>query len=171
MAALSVLDELDIHCLEPHEIGRIRDLNRCIFGEYRIVNRTDHPDLIPLAAIWRDRTVGFKVGYGISSDTFYSAKGGTAPGFRREGIATKLLYHLILITLRKGYRYFVFDTFPGLYPHMLQLARKEQFTQIDCRWNVDYGEYQIRLARDLRPDKREKHHSSSPSLVPSAASK
>ncbi|MEL7415032.1 MAG: hypothetical protein AAGJ92_03965, partial [Pseudomonadota bacterium] len=42
-----------------------------------------------------DGPVGFKVGYGESEPTFYSAKGGVLEPYRRRGIAKRLLLRQI----------------------------------------------------------------------------
>lgn len=56
----------------------------------KITNRLiDKTSLILVARI-DDELAGYKIGYALSNQTFYSWLGGVAPQYRRRGIATKL---------------------------------------------------------------------------------
>ncbi len=49
-----------------------------------------HPDLMTICAKSNSALIGFKMGYGILDETFYSWVGGVKTGFRKQGIAHHL---------------------------------------------------------------------------------
>lgn len=127
----------------------IKPVNKKLFGEVRIINDFNKKDLIILAAYVGDVLAGFKIGYGIENKVFYSAKSGVLPEFRRKGIASKLLYRMILVVKKKGYRELVFDTFPHRFPGMMNLGMKEGFKPQSIKWNEAYADNQIRMMLKL----------------------
>ena len=72
-------EALTIDRVGLERFDEIRALNETVFGESRVIYRLDRDDLTILLARWQGRLVGFKVGYGESRGTFYSAKGGVLP--------------------------------------------------------------------------------------------
>ena len=49
-----------------------------------------HKDVLVITAKANDELVGFKIGYGILDQTFYSWIGGVLPAHRRQGVANHL---------------------------------------------------------------------------------
>src|SRR5690606_32951164 len=73
----------------------IRSLNFQIFDEERIINTFDRDDLLMLLAYVDEVPAGFKIGYRENRFTFYSAKGGVLPEYRRRGLARRMLYDMM----------------------------------------------------------------------------
>lgn len=132
------------------DLDAIREMNRVIFKEERIINTFERDDVLILQAWVNDEPAGFKIGYRENRFTFYSAKGGILPAFRRRGIALALLDDMIGRVAEKGYRRFAFDTFPNLHPGMTILALAEGFTLVKSDYNSVYREYRLRFERKLQ---------------------
>ena len=133
------LDALDV----------IRHLNVAIFDEERIINTFDQEDIRTFVAWVEDQAAGFKLGYRLDADTFYSAKGGVLPSFRRRGIARALLHAMIDDVDAAGYTRFVFDTFPNKHPGMTVLALSEDFRLIKAGYSPQYKDYRLRFEKVL----------------------
>ncbi len=132
----------------PH-IDAVRDLNRRIFGEERLINRLDHEPMVFLTAHCEGKLAGFKIGYALSKKVFYSAKGATSPEFRRCGVATLLLKTMMHDIAVMGFTELQYDTFPALYPGMIIIGFRHGFRIKSVDWNPDYGDFQMRLAREF----------------------
>lgn len=127
----------------------IRRLNIAIFDEEKIINTFDHDDLLMLLATVDDEPAGFKVGYRLRHGTFYSAKGGVLPAYRRRGIARALLYEMMERVRRQGYQRFVYDTFPNKHPGMTVLGLREGFQVIKAGYSPQYNDYRLRFEQKL----------------------
>ena len=130
-------------------IAAIREMNRIIFREERIINTFERDDVIILEARMNGEPAGFKIGYRESRHTFYSAKGGVMPGFRRRGIAVAMLSEMMRIVAAMGFRRFAFDTFPNLHPGMTILALDQGFQLTKSDFNSAYREYRLRFEKKL----------------------
>ena len=131
------------------EFDTIRRLNRAVFGEDRVIFRLDRDDLTLLLAHVGGEAVGYKVGYGESVTTFYSAKGGVLPGHRRTGIARRLLDAMEDEARRMGYVRFAYDTFPNKHPGMTVMGLAAGFAVTAAGYNAAYRDYRLRFERDL----------------------
>lgn len=127
----------------------IRRLNETIFGEARVINQLDRPDLLMLLAYVESEPVGFKVGYGETKTVFYSAKGGVLEAYRRQGIARALLHAMLDEVRQMGYRRFAYDTFPNKNPGMAVLGLTEGFRVTAAGFNAAYQDYRLRLEKPL----------------------
>ncbi|MEX0684416.1 MAG: GNAT family N-acetyltransferase [Balneolales bacterium] len=144
-----ILDKIYLQSIPLSAIEVIKYVNKILFEEDRIINDYNQKDLIILAAYINEVVVGFKIGYGTEDGEYYSAKSGVLPQFRRRGVATKLLYRMILEAKKKGYKKLVFDTFPERFPGMLDLGLKEGFKPDKAEWNSIYNDYKLRMKLDL----------------------
>ncbi|GIV59973.1 MAG: N-acetyltransferase GCN5 [Rhodothermaceae bacterium] len=124
-------------------------LNMAVFREQRIINSFDRLDLMILLAYVDEAAVGFKVGYRESRFTFYSAKGGVLPAYRRRGIARQLLYEMMDRARARGYTHFAFDTFPNMHPGMTILGLNEGFRVMKADYNPTYRDYRLRFEKKL----------------------
>jgi len=127
----------------------IRRLNQEVFHEARVINQFDRPDLLMLLACHREEPVGFKIGYGETRSTFYSAKGGVLDPWRRHGVARLLLVAMMEAAREKGYRRFAYDTFPNMHPGMTVMGLAEGFRVTAAGFNATYQDYRIRFEKDL----------------------
>lgn len=130
-------------------LDEIRRLNEIVFGEKRVINQFDRPDLLMLLARHGEEAVGFKVGYGESRTTFYSAKGGVLVPWRRHGVARQLLHAMMDAARAMGYRRFAYDTFPNMHPGMTVLGLSEGFRVTAAGFNATYQDYRIRFEKNL----------------------
>ena len=130
-------------------LDTIRELNVAIFDEERVINTFDRDGLLMLVAFLDERPVGFKVGYQLHQDTFYSAKGGVLPAYRRRGIARELLYVMMEHVRHAGYRRFVYDTFPNKHAGMTILGLVEGFRVTKAGYSPQYSDYRLRLEQEL----------------------
>lgn len=127
----------------------VQALNRIVFGDDRVIFRLDRNDLTILLAFVDGEPVGYKVGYGETQSTFYSAKGGVLEAHRRHGIAKALLDRLMDEARAMGYRRFAYDTFPNKHPGMTVMGLQEGFRVTAAGYNAAYRDYRIRFEKKL----------------------
>lgn len=127
----------------------VRPMNRLIFNEERIINTFERPDVVILLAWSGSEPVGFKIGYRENKFTFYSAKGGVLPAWRRRGVALALLEDMMTRVRGMGFTRFAFDTFPNLHPGMTILALRGGFRLVKSDFNTTYREYRLRFETRL----------------------
>jgi GNAT superfamily N-acetyltransferase len=126
----------------------IRQLNTTIFDEQRIINTFDREDVLMLLARMEGQPVGFKIGYRFKAKTYYSAKGGVLPNFRRQGIARALLHTMIDRVRDWGYTAFLYDTFPNKHPGMTVLGLSEGFRVVKAGYSPQYQDYRLRFRKE-----------------------
>lgn len=56
----------------------------------KLLGRLENKQSLILIAVIGEQKLGYKLGYQVSDDTFYSWLGGVLPHYRRTGVATKL---------------------------------------------------------------------------------
>ena len=134
----------------------VQALNQTIFGDARVIQRLDRPDLVFLLAHVDGRPAGFKVGYGESRTTFYSAKGGVLDGLRRRGIALAMLARMIEEARAMGYARFAYDTFPNKSPGMTVMGLAEGFVVTAAGYNAAYRDYRLRFEKALAAQEGER---------------
>jgi GNAT superfamily N-acetyltransferase len=127
----------------------VRALNERIFGDERVIQRLDRPHLTLLLVHVGEEPVAFKIGYGESPATFYSAKGGVLEGYRRMGLARGMLHRMMDEARDLGYRRFAYDTFPNRHPGMIVLGLAEGFAVTAAGYNAAYRDFRVRLERPL----------------------
>lgn len=133
-----------------HELALVIALNEAIFGDRALIQHWEAEDLRMYIAQIEHQNVGFKVGYRIDEHTFYSAKGGVLPEFRRNGIAKALLAFMQQDVQISGYERFIFDTFPNKHPGMSVLALKAGFNLIQADFNPQYNDFRLRFEQELK---------------------
>ena len=144
---------LDIVEVGLERVDTIRRLNVEIFDDEHIIKTFDRDDLLMLLARSAGTIVGFKLGYQLDADTFYSAKGGVRPAYRRNGIARALLYAMLDVVAQRGYERFVYDTFPNKHPGMTVLGLDEGFEVVRAGYSTQYQDYRLRFEWDFEdPD-------------------
>lgn len=126
-------------------IDTIRRLNVDIFEDPNIIKTFERDDLLMLLARTAGTPVGFKLGYRLDANTFYSAKGGVLPAHRRKGIARALLHAMLALVEKRGYERFVYDTFPNKHPGMTILGLEMGFEVIRAGYSTQYQDYRLRF--------------------------
>lgn len=143
---------LDIVEVGLEQVDTIRRLNVEIFDDEHIIKTFDRDDLLILLARSTGTVTGFKLGYQLDATTFYSAKGGVRPAYRRNGIARALLYAMLNVVERRGYERFVYDTFPNKHPGMTVLGLDEGFEVVRAGYSTQYQDYRLRFEWTLDAD-------------------
>lgn len=141
--------DLSIERIGLDRFDEVKVLNQAVFGDARVIQRVDRDDLVLLLATIAGTPVGYKVGYGESATTFYSAKGGVVEGWRRRGIARALLVAMEDAARGLGYQRFAFDTFPNMHPGMTVFALSERFAVTAAGYNAAYRDFRLRFEREL----------------------
>lgn len=143
------MEEPQIQLVGFETLPVIASINRQLFGEERIINRFDRPDLVILLASVAGEPAGFKIGYGLDRKVYYSAKGGVLEPYRRRGIASLLLNGLMEEAWRRGYETYCFDTFPNRHIGMAVLALRQGFFVSEVRFSEIYHDLRVRFQRSL----------------------
>ena len=130
-------------------LDTVRVLNRTIFDEERVINTFDRADLLILVAYADHVPCGFKVGYRENRTTFYSAKGGVLPAYRRQGVARRLLHAMEVEARARGFAHFAYDTFPNRHAGMTVLGLAEGYRLVRADFNSTYGDYRLRFEKRL----------------------
>ncbi|MES3630792.1 MAG: GNAT family N-acetyltransferase [Longimonas sp.] len=146
---MDVSTSLRIVEVPREERAIIRELNRRIFGDTHVIRSFERTDLLMLVAWLNGAPTGFKVGYRLRKGVFYSAKGGVVPDVRRQGVARALLHAMLDAVRGRGYREFVFDTFPNKHPGMTILALNEGFQVVKAGYNAEHEDYRLRFSRSF----------------------
>lgn len=140
------LSRATIRILSITELGLISDMNKILFNEDRIINHYDHPDLVILLTEVNGLRAGFKIGYGRNDRTFYSAKGGVMPAFRRHGLARAMTHEMIKIASQLGYSTFEYDTFPNNGHEMLAMGLSDGFKITEAGFNEIHQDIMVHLS-------------------------
>ncbi|OZC03359.1 GNAT family N-acetyltransferase [Rubricoccus marinus] len=143
------LGEVRIERVGISRYAEVQALNRAVFGDDRVIFRLDRTDLTFLVAYHEQTPIGFKVGYGESEPTFYSAKGAILEPYRRRGVARQLLARLMDEARAMDYRRFAYDTFPNKHPGMTVMGLAEGFKVTAAGYNAAYRDYRIRFEKRL----------------------
>ena len=81
--------------LDTQSLGELHELSSLIFGnvklEYLRWRMANMPDLSLFQALTSGNLVGFKAGYAVTENRYYSWLGGVHPDFLRKGIASLLM--------------------------------------------------------------------------------
>jgi GNAT superfamily N-acetyltransferase len=94
----------------PELIARVLEMEQKVFdsplSEETVTKELEgRGDLLALFAFSQDVCCGYKIGFKQSSEIFYSWIGGVAPGYRRLGIATRLMETQHSMAKAMGYKY------------------------------------------------------------------
>ncbi|WHX42588.1 GNAT family N-acetyltransferase [Mesobacillus sp. AQ2] len=105
------------------------------------------PQLLIITAITGTKVVGYKIGYELKKDKFYSWLGGVDPDFRAHGIASELMQRQHKHLMEKGYRIIQTKTM-NKWRGMLILNIKSGFDIIDT-YIDEKGLHKIILEKQL----------------------
>lgn len=92
--------------------------------------------------------VGYKIGYEVSSSTFYSWLGGVIPGFRRLGTATQLREYQESWAKQSGYSEIKVKSM-NRFPSMLQLLISSGYTICGYEEGESKGSGKIVFSKEL----------------------
>jgi len=113
-----------------------------------LVNKIrNKPKVIFTIGLEEGNIVGYKIGYELKKDTFYSWLGGVDKNHRNKGIASSLMKEQHLYVKEKGYKTIQTKT-KNKWRHMLILNIKNGFDVIGT-YTDDEGETKIILKKSL----------------------
>ncbi len=117
----------------------------------RLQSKLDGVVGLILVAKFAGIIVGYKVGYQLTADTFYSWLGGVMPEYRKHGIATLLLKHQEKWALNSGYKQIKVKSM-NRYPDMLKLLISNSYEIVAVEDNVSGAEGKIVFLKRLAVD-------------------
>jgi ribosomal protein S18 acetylase RimI-like enzyme len=87
-------------------IDGVIELHGAIFdmADDLMIKMKDKPELLFNIALNGSKVIGYKIGYELDNDTFYSWLGGVDPDYRKHGIASKLMEQQHQYLKENGYK-------------------------------------------------------------------
>lgn len=101
-----------------------------------------------LIAYVGEEPAGFKLGYALDKDNFYSWLGGVLPKYRRDGVAQALLEAQENWAKEKGYKSISVKT-RNSFPAMLMMLVKNGYQVIELEKKGEVGDYRLVLRKTL----------------------
>ncbi|MGE8205623.1 GNAT family N-acetyltransferase [Heyndrickxia sp. NPDC080065] len=134
-------------------VNDILQLHTSIFGESNQLVRQmeSKPDLLIHLALAAEKVVGYKIGYMLDDEKFYSWLGGVDEKYRNLGIASKLMENQHQYLVDHNYKKVQTKT-KNQWRNMLILNIKHGFDVIGTYTN-DHGEPKIILEKKLLEEK------------------
>ncbi|AZV64088.1 GNAT family N-acetyltransferase [Peribacillus frigoritolerans] len=127
----------------------ILELHKDIFGTSDdLINKiTSKPQLLVITAMDGKKVIGYKIGYAIDSNKFYSWLGGVETNFRKFGVASRLMEMQHQYLKENGYNVVQTKTM-NKWRNMLVLNIKNGFDVIDT-YTDEKGLHKIILEKKL----------------------
>lgn len=127
----------------------ILQLHESLFGETSnlVQKMKSKPKLLILVALDENRVAGYKIGYELDSDKFYSWLGGVSEHYRNQGIASQLMKIQHAFLKDQGYRTVQTKT-KNKWRNMLILNLKHGFNVIGT-YTDEKGTSKIILEKNL----------------------
>ena len=117
----------------------------------KIASRIKHCDALILIAKIADTPIAYKIGYALSSTTFYSWLGGVIPAYRQQGVATRLRQQQECWAINAGYRHITVKSM-NRFPAMLQLLISSGYQISAYQDNGSPSASKICFIKDLLDD-------------------
>lgn len=114
----------------------------------RLQARLDGRPALILIAKAADTIVGYKVGYHLTEDTFYSWLGGVLPDYRRQGFAALLLRYQEQWARDAGYQQIQVKSM-ACFPAMLALLRSNGYQVLAADESADRPDDKIVFLKSL----------------------
>jgi len=113
-----------------------------------LYKRLEHKKALILIARYHGKLAGYKIGYHVSDNEFYSWLGGVAPQYRQLGIATQLREKQEAWALQAGYSVVTVKSM-NRYPAMLQLLINSGYKINGYQDNGNADNSKIRFIKQL----------------------
>lgn len=128
---------------------QITDLHKNIFGssDDLIIKMRSKPNVLVITAMDDTKVIGYKIGYEIATNKFYSWLGGVDTNYRKHGIASELMEKQHQYVKEKGYSVIQTKTM-NKWRSMLTLNIINGFDVIDT-YTDDNGLHKIILEKQL----------------------
>ncbi|WP_215222889.1 GNAT family N-acetyltransferase [Echinicola shivajiensis] len=118
------------------------------YGDDVYVDRLKGKPHLILVAEYGGKLVGFKVGYAMDDEQFYSWMGGVLPAFRRSGVAGILADVQTNWAKQSGYVKLVFKT-RNMHKDMIRFALKRGFMITDLIKRATVEDHRIILEKKI----------------------
>ncbi|MFH5780043.1 GNAT family N-acetyltransferase [Heyndrickxia oleronia] len=130
-------------------LNGILELHKDIFGTSDdLINKmASKPPLLVITAMDGKKVIGYKIGYAIDNNKFYSWLGGVDPNYRKHGIASMLMEKQHQYLKENGYKVVQTKTM-NKWRNMLILNIKNGFDVIDTYTDKN-GLHKIILEKNL----------------------
>ncbi|MDN7243048.1 GNAT family N-acetyltransferase [Planococcus sp. N028] len=130
-------------------LAGIAKLHETVFGsDDNLADKiASKPELLIFLALLDSEVVGYKMGYALDKETFYSWLGGVDPQYRTHGIASQLMEKQHHYLKQQGYKLVRTKT-KNQWRSMLILNIKSGFDVVDTYLD-DVGEVKIVLEKKL----------------------
>jgi predicted GNAT family acetyltransferase len=134
---------------EDDILNGIIELHKAIFGSTdNLINKMNtKPKLLVITAMKDTKVIGYKIGYELDENKFYSWLGGVDPNYRKHGIASELMEKQHQYLKENGYRVVQTKTM-NKWINMLILNIKNGFDVIDT-YTDEKGLHKIILEKKL----------------------
>lgn len=134
---------------DDYVLDGIIELHKVIFGTIDdLINKmANKPKLLVITAMNGVKVIGYKIGYELDKNKFYSWLGGVDTNYRNHGIASKLMEKQHQYLKGKGYRFVQTKTM-NKWRNMLVLNIKNGFDVIDT-YTDEKGLHKIILEKKL----------------------
>ncbi|MGG3915077.1 GNAT family N-acetyltransferase [Rossellomorea vietnamensis] len=134
---------------EDHIMNGMVTLHQSVFGtsEDLITKMANKPEILIDIAMDGSRVIGYKIGYKLDPDTFYSWLGGVDPNYRKQGIAAELMKQQHQTLKELGFKVVQTKTM-NKWRSMLILNIKNGFDVIDT-YTDEKGLHKIILEKKL----------------------
>ena len=105
--------------------AKLPEFDKIMTREF-LLSRLDRAVSLILVARIEETLVGYKIGYELTKDTFYSWLGGVVPKYRKNGIATILLNYQENYLRNSGYKQIKVKSM-NRFPNMLRLLISKEY--------------------------------------------
>lgn len=119
------------------------------YDQQEYQTRLSHVPFLALKAVCNNRDVGFKLGYELNKDYFYSWFGGILPAYRQAGIAQALATEQEKWAKENGYKFIRLKT-RNMFKPMLIFALKNGFNILEIEKREDIREHRILLEKHIQ---------------------
>ena len=110
--------------------------------------RIDNRPFLALVATQDSQLLGFKLGYELDEETFYSWVGGVLPAHRGRGVANGLLHFQENWAMEQGYHCIQVKSM-NCYPDMLKMLISNQYKISHCDISSDLNHGKIHFSKQL----------------------
>ncbi|ELR70512.1 hypothetical protein C900_03671 [Fulvivirga imtechensis AK7] len=128
-----------------HQIPEFHDP----YGRQEYEKRLKEVPFLALKAVCKGKDAGFKLGYEMNKDYFYSWFGGILPEYRQAGIAHALATAQEKWAKSKGYKFIHLKT-RNMFKPMLIFALKNGFNILKIEEREDIREHRILLEKSIQ---------------------
>lgn len=147
------MPEATIEIVGPDQLAQVVDLFNTIFRPTRSIEAfqrrfQNRHNLLLMIARLPDRPVGFFMGFELKPTVFFAWFYGVLPGYRRRGIASRMMETAHVWAHEQGYRRIRLECFNQHRP-LLHLCVELEYNVTGLRYDQDHGENLVIFEKQL----------------------